>query len=114
MLFWSEDGRIGGNGYREYDLIKLNGEDQGDKEYAKNRFVVKRTSDFPGWDRWKEVNKEGLEVEVNIEKKGKRVILKTENLGISIENTTVITDDKSKVYVSLSGDQVALTDIRVN
>lgn len=114
VLFWSEDGRIGGKDYREYNLIKLNGEDQGDKEYAKNRFIVKRTPDFPGWDRWKEVNKEGLEVEVNIEKKGKRVILKTENLGISIENTTTITDDKSKVYVALSGDQVALTDIRID
>lgn len=114
VLFYSDDGRIGGPGYREYNLIKLNGEDQGDKEYAKNNFVMKKLPKFPGWDKWKEINKEGMEVELYLEKKGDRVTLKTENLGISIENTTTVTDDKHKVYVSLSGDQVALTDIRIN
>ena len=113
VLFYSENGRIWGPDYREYNLIKLNGEDQGDKEFAKNRFVMKKTEDFPGWDKWKEINKEGLECEVSVERKGDRVVLKTENLGISLENTTTVTDDKSKVYISLSGDQVALTDIRI-
>ena len=113
VLFWSENGCIGGPDYREYNLIKLNGEDQGDKEFAKNRFVVKKTEQFPGWDKWKEINKDGMECEVDIVRKGDRIILKTENLGINIENVTTVTDDRSKVYVSLSGDQVALTDIRI-
>ncbi len=113
VLFYSENGRIWGPDYREYNLIKLNGEDQGDKEFAKNRFVMKKTEDFPGWDKWKEINKEGMECEVSIERKGDRIMLKTENLGISIENATTVTDEKSKVYISLSGDQVALTDIRI-
>ena len=42
------------------------------------------------------------------------LILKTENLGVKIENTTTITGDASRVYVALSGDEVALTDIRLN
>ena len=54
-----------------------------------------------------------MECEVDIVRKGDRIILKTENLGINIENVTTVTDDRSKVYVSLSGDQVALTDIRI-
>lgn len=114
VLFYSENGCINGPDYREYNLIKLNGEDQGDKEFARNRFTMKKSPKFPGWDKWKEVNKEGLECEVSVEKRGNRVILRTENLGISIENTTTVTDDKSKVYLALSGDQVALTDIRVS
>ncbi len=114
VLYYSEDGRIGGPDYREYNLIKLNGEDQGDKEFAKNRFVMKKSIDFPGWDEWKIKNKEGIEVEVLLEKKGEKVFLRTENLGINIENVTTVTDDKEKVYVSISGDQVALTDIRIN
>ena len=113
ILFYSENARLGGPDYREYNLIKLNGEDQGDKEFARNRFVMKKTAAFPGWDKWKEKNREGMECEVSVEKRGNRVILKTDNLGISIENTTTITDDKSKVYIALSGDQVALTDIRI-
>ncbi len=114
VLFYSDNGRIGGPGYREYNIIKLNGEDQGDKEFAKNTFVMKKGSSFPGWDKWKEINKEGMDVELYLEKKGDCVTLKTDNLGIAIENTTMVTDDKNIVYVSLSGDQVALTDIRIN
>ena len=114
VLYYSEDGRIGGPDYREYNLIKLNGEDQGDKEFAKNRFVMKKSIDFPGWDEWKIKNKEGIEVEVLLEKKGDKVLLRTENLGINIENVTTVTDDRGKVFVSISGDQVALTDIRIN
>ncbi len=113
VLFYSEDGRIKGPDYREYNIIKLNGEDQGDKEFAKNRFTMEKKDSFPGWDKWKEINKKGLECEVDIERKGDRIVLRTENLGISIENTTTVLDDRNKVYVAISGDQVALTDIRI-
>lgn len=114
IIFYSEDGKVGGPDYREYNMIKLDGEDQGDGEFAKNRFKMKKTKDFPGWDVWKEKNKEGLDCEVFLEKRGDQVILKTENLGVKIENTTTITKDAGKVYVALSGDEVALTDIRVS
>ena len=113
MLYYSDDGQVRGPGYREYNLIKLNGEDQGDTEFAKNRFTRKRTPEFPGWKKWKEVNKAGMECEVRLEKRGDRVTLKTKNLGIAIEDVTTITDAEQKVFVALSGDQVALTDIRV-
>lgn len=63
-------------------------------------------------DRWMSASTQGIEV--SLEKKGNRDILKTENLGINIENITTVTDDKSTVYVALSGDQVALTDIRID
>ncbi|MCR5686894.1 MAG: diguanylate cyclase, partial [Lachnospiraceae bacterium] len=86
----------------------------GDEEFAKNSFVMKKGLSFPGWDKWKEINKEGLEVEVYLEKKGDCVMIRTDNLGIAIENMTTVMDDKHKVYVALSGDQVALTDIRIN
>ena len=74
---------------------------------------MEKKDSFPGWDKWKEINKKGLECEVDIERKGDRIVLRTENLGISIENTTTVLDDRNKVYVAISGDQVALTDIRI-
>ncbi len=37
----------------------------------------------------------------------------TENLGIRIENETIVSDSTKPVYVALTGDQVALTDIRI-
>ena len=35
------------------------------------------------------------------------------NLGVELENTTIIKESTSKVYVAITGDRVALTDIRV-
>ena len=113
VLYYSKDGAVFGPDYREYDLIKLDGEEDGDKEYVTNRFKMKKKEEFPGWESWKEKNKEGLEYEVSVEKKGNRIKVKTSNLGIELENITTVLDDPDKVYVALSGDQVALTDIRL-
>ena len=61
----------------------------------------------------KEQNKEGVECEVTFERKGNTIITTTENLGIYIENTTIIKENPGKIYVALTGDRVALTDIRL-
>ena len=114
VLFSSADGQVGGEGFHEYQVIKLNGEDEGDKEFSRNTFVMKRTEDFPGWEKWKEANAQGMECEICFERKGDRVVMWTQNLGISIENTTTILEKDAKVYVALTGDQVALTDIRIH
>lgn len=114
VIYHSDDGSIGGENYLEYALIKLNGENDGSNAYAQSRFVMKRTEDFPGWEAWKERNKEGVEYELSFERKKEEIIFRADNLGISIESITTITDDRGKVYAALTGDQVALTDIRVS
>ena len=113
VLFYSDDKKVGSAGYREYALIKINGEGSADDDFAENQFFMKKTEDFPGWDTWKAKNKEGLECSVRFRKKGNKVVTITETLGISIENTTVIKDGVTEVYAALTGDQVALTDIRL-
>ena len=113
VLYSSKDGAVGGADYREYDLIKLNGENNGSNDFAQSKFKMKKKDNFSGWDAWKKLNKEGVEYEIALEKKGNRIILKAENLGISIESTTTIFGDLNNVYVALTGDQVALTDIRI-
>ena len=113
VLFSSDNGYVGGRNYCEYALIKLCGEKEDGDASARNSLSMKKKPDFPGWQTWKDINGNGLECEVNIERKGSRIILKTENLGISIENTTVISDIPDKIYASITGDRVALTDIRV-
>ena len=113
IIFYSEDGTVDGPGYRMYNMIKLNGEDEGETEYAHNSFSMKKLSDFPGWNEWKRLNREGLECVLYLERHGNEIRFKTENLGISIENKTMVSDAPPLVYVSLTGDQVALTDIRI-
>lgn len=113
VLFSSEDKRVGGKDYHEYALIKLNGEYEAVEVEADNDFSMKKDNDFPGWNTWKEVFRAGKECEINLSRKGKRIRLYTENLGLHIENTTILNDDPREVYVALTGDEVALTDIRV-
>ena len=40
-------------------------------------------------------------------------MMETSNLGIAIDSTTTILDDVSEIYVALTGDQCALTNIRI-
>lgn len=113
LLFYSDDKQVNGKGYKEYALIKLNGEVSGNEEYAENHLSMKKNEAFPGWDKWKETNKKGMECAVSIVKRGNKAIVRTENLGIEIDNTTLLNNEAGQVYVSLTGDLVALTDIRI-
>lgn len=113
VIFSSDNGRVRGRNYHEYTLIKINGEVDKVTEYAENSFVMKRQDSFPGWDAWKEQSKTGFECEVHLERKGNRIITTTENLGVYIENTTVMNENPDKVYMALTGDRCALTDIRI-
>ena len=113
VIFSSEDGKVNGPNYHEYALIKINGENELKDSYAENSFIMKNTESFPGWETWKEKNKEGIECEVSFERRGNRIFTTTDNLGVHIENTTSILEEPEKVYVALTGDRCALTDIRV-
>ena len=44
---------------------------------------------------------------------GNKIIAFTENAGISVKSTTEVKVDVDEIYVALSGDQVALTNIRI-
>ncbi|WP_022760662.1 HD domain-containing phosphohydrolase [Butyrivibrio sp. AD3002] len=113
VLFSSEDGNIGGSGYKEYALIKINGEEEEVETNARNKFIMKKKDTFPGWDVWKTENKAGIESEINFIKRGNKITTITENLGIYIENITEVSGIGEIVYAALTGDEVALTDIRI-
>ena len=113
ILFYSEDGTVGGPGYKEFVQIKLNGEIDKNDLYARNTFTMKKHEDFPGWNEWKEINKRGMECVVKLTRKADTITLKTKNLGIEVQNITQITDGGDTVYAVLTGDMVAITDIRI-
>ena len=74
---------------------------------------MKKTEAFTSWEDWKRLNKDGVEYEVVFLRKGNRIILNSENLGIFIENTTRVQDGAKKIYAAITGNQVAITDIRI-
>ena len=102
-----------GKDYNEYALIRLDGESWDEQSDVDNKIVVTKNDDFPGWDEWKEANKQGCDYEITFERKGDIIVTYTEILGLSVVNTTVIRDGADKVYVALTGDQCALTNIKI-
>ena len=113
VLFNSPDRIPAGDEYKEYALIRLDGENWEDGDLVSNNTIVNMNDDFMGWDAWKEENKKGFDCTVSFRRDGNKIITTTENLGISLYVTTTIVDDISDVFVSLTGDQCALTNIRI-
>ena len=112
-VFTSKDGRVDGEEYQEFMLLRLDGENWESDTHAENTFQIDHTRAFPGWNDWKKRNKEGMDCVVTIRRDGNRIKMETENLGISISSQTVIKDDVNDVYVALTGDQCCLTDIHI-
>jgi len=112
-LFTSENGNADGAGFREFLLLRLDGENWESDKHAENEVHIDHTRDFPGWNVWKETNKNGMDCTVKIRRDGNRVTMETNNLGISIDTTTTVKDHVSELYVALTGDQCALTNIRI-
>lgn len=112
-IFSSANGKVEGPDFREYGLVRLDGENWDSGEYGRNKIIVTQTEDFTNWDSWKAANKTGFDVTAHIEREGSKVILTTMNAGIDITNVTIVFDASFDIYVALTGDQCAITNIRI-
>ncbi len=113
LLFSSDDAVPLGKNYIEHGCVRLDGENATNNDLAVNEFSVQRTESFTNWDGWKKDNKKGFECEVVVRRRRNRITLETTNAGISVKSTTTIPQGHEDVYFALTGDQCALTDIRV-
>ncbi len=112
VIFTSDDGTVNGENYTEFSLVRLDGEAWKSRESADNELLVNR-SGFLGWDDWKDLNKKGYDCTISFQKDGNRIISATTNGGIEIKCITWIKIESDELYVALSGDQVALTGIKI-
>ncbi len=118
LLFTSENGMPGGRNYREFACIRLDGENateqnQTEKNAAENELEVRKNDEFVGWDAWKERNKKGFDCQVSFRRRKNKITMVTENAGIFIKNVTTVSDETQEVYVALTGERCALTNIRI-
>lgn len=112
VIYTSDDGRINGENYIELSLVRLDGEYWKSRQSADNDLLVDWCG-FNGWKDWKKFNREGYDCTITFKKEGNRIISYTHNGGIEIKCITDIKIENDKIYAALSGDQVALTNIRV-
>ena len=113
LLYESKDGTIGSDDYRECALIKLSGEVNENDEGAYNEIIVEKKEAFKDWENWSKANKKGYDCTVSFGRLGNRIVTSTENAGLSVVNRSVMKKGVKKVYVALTGDQCAITDIRL-
>ncbi len=112
-IFTSENGLVYGPEYKDFMLMRLDGECwEGDPGCVVTP-LVNRNDDFAGWDAWKQFNKKGYDCTVTFERHDNEIIVRTENAGISLKNTVTINDGSEQIYVALTGDQCAITNIRI-
>jgi len=108
-IFSSDNGKVNG----EYGLLRLDGENWDSDDFGSNKITVNKTEQFTTWDDWKTINKEGFDCSITIERSGDKVTLTTSNKGIEIVNVTTMKDSSKEVYISLTGDQCAITNIKI-
>jgi hypothetical protein len=111
-VYTARDRRINGDGFREFALVRLDGENWESDDHVTNTLTINRTGRFSDWNEWKTRFREGIDCEVEILREGNRITVLTENLGIAIKCVTTIQDEVSEVYAALTGDQCAITNIR--
>ena len=111
-IYSSPSGEPYTKGYKEYALVRLDGE-YWDSGSFNNKLIVNKNDDFAGWDAWKDALSEGLDCSVTFKRKGNQIVTTTENRGLFIKNTTTINANPDKVYVALTGDQCAITTIKI-
>ncbi len=112
-IFSADDGRVNGIHYREFAFLRMDGESwETDPDVDMERNVnIQET--FGGWDAWKAFNKEGFDATVTFRVEENKVTIITENDGIAIQDTVIIHGNEKPLYAAITGDQVALTNIRI-
>lgn len=113
LLFCSDNGRVRGVNYRELAFMRFDGESW--ESDPKNHIIlsVRKNDSFVSWDSWMQFNRDGYDAVVTFRVEGSRITMITENAGISVKSTAVLSGIDRKIYAAVTGDQVAVTNIRI-
>lgn len=114
VLFSSMDQLVNGVAYTEYSITRNDGygwiTDGGG--YASRD---SHTDEFITWLDWLGKNKEGVECKLTAYRKDDMVIIEQENSGVKVISHTIIPYSNTlPVFISLSGELCAITNIRIS
>ena len=113
-LFGSVDGKVGGASYRDLALMRIDGECWECDPECDTTPCVSKNDGFEGWDAWKKYNMAGFDCTVAFAVDGRKITVSTENAGIMVKMTAVMPENiNGTIYAALTGDQVAITNIRI-
>ncbi len=98
--------------YHDLTFLRFDGEFWVYDENCSVSPDTEKNSDFHGWDAWKEYNKAGYDTDVTFAVDGNMITVMTENAGVSVRHTVMLNNIEGPIYTAITGDQVAITNIR--
>ena len=104
---------MGGTDYTDLALVRFDGESWSCDKSCSIDLDVRMGEAFKDWEKWKAFNLDGYDATVSFEVRGNTVTVVTENGGISIRNTVKLAGSGKTIYAAITGDQVAVTNIRI-
>ena len=113
IIYTSENGAVMGPGYREFAQLRFDGETWTEDVASSSEMKIPFDDRFVNWDTWKEMNRKGLECSFKLEKENNKIFMSAENGGVHTKVVTTISEEISNFYCALTGDQVAITAIKV-
>ena len=114
-IFSSDDGAVNGATYHDLAFMRFDGECwECDDECCRANLNTEKNDEFKGWDTWKQFNRDGFDAAVTFRAEDNKITVMTENGGIAIRNEFVITGINKPLYTAVTGDQVAITNIRIS
>ena len=113
-IFCSDDGAVNGDTYRDLAFMRFDGECWECDPACHVELSSEKTDKFVDWDTWKRLNQDGFDAEVRFGVKDNKITVMTENAGISIKNEFTMTDIDKTIYAAVTGDQVAITNIKIH
>ena len=112
-IFCGDDAKVYGKNYRELVVMRFDGECWEDETGSLIEMDNSETASFEGWDKWMEFNHNGFDATVSFEVRNRMITVITENGGIRIRCTVKKNGIDRALYAAVTGDQVAITDIRL-
>ncbi len=113
-IYVSDSGYVDDDSYCDLAFCRFDGECWECMDDVSVGLNVFKADDFEGWDAWKNYNMAGFDAEVTFTVDGNRITIHTENAGVIINNTIIVYNTDKTIYAALTGDQVALTNIRIS
>ena len=99
--------------YRDLAFMRFDGECWECDPSCHAELNVTTTDAFESLDAWMKHNQDGFDATVTFKADKNRITVITENAGISIRNTVTLTGIDRTIYTAVTGDQTAITNIRI-
>ncbi|MBR1861670.1 MAG: HD domain-containing protein [Lachnospiraceae bacterium] len=113
-IYTSDDGTVNGNNFREFAFIRLDGESWDEEELSENVIYTNKDESFEDWNSWRLKNKEGVDCSVSVKFKNNMITVFTEDAGLSAKNVTKLLGETGPLYIAITGDECAITNIRIH